>query len=40
MTRVAVVGVGMMGRNHVRVYSEIPDAELVAIVDQNTEVAQ
>ena len=35
MTRVAVVGVGMMGRNHVRVYSEMPNVELAAIVDQN-----
>jgi predicted dehydrogenase len=35
MTRVAVVGVGMMGRNHVRVYSEMPNVELVAIVDEN-----
>ncbi|MBI5839270.1 MAG: Gfo/Idh/MocA family oxidoreductase [Chloroflexi bacterium] len=40
MTRVAVVGVGTMGRNHVRVYSEIPDAELAAIVDQNTAAAE
>src|SRR5512145_2435888 len=35
MTRVAVVGVGMMGRNHVRVYSEMSNVELVAIVDEN-----
>lgn len=40
MTRVAVVGVGSMGRNHVRVYSEIPEAELVGIVDQNLAVAE
>lgn len=39
MTRVAVVGVGMMGRNHVRVYSEMPGVELVAIVDQNQALA-
>jgi UDP-N-acetylglucosamine 3-dehydrogenase len=39
MTRVAVVGVGMMGRNHVRVYSEMPNVELVAIVDQNLALA-
>jgi len=40
MTRVAVVGVGMMGRNHVRVYSEMPNVELVAIVDQNLALAE
>lgn len=39
MTRVAVVGVGSMGRNHVRVYSEMPDVELVAVVDANPELA-
>ena len=31
MTRVAVVGVGSMGRNHVRVYSEMPGVELPVI---------
>ena len=40
MTRVAVVGVGSMGRNHVRVYNEIPDAELVAVVDSNPTTAE
>jgi UDP-N-acetylglucosamine 3-dehydrogenase len=35
MTRVAVVGTGVMGKNHVRVYQEMPEVELVAIVDQN-----
>ena len=35
MKRVAVVGVGAMGRNHVRVYQEMPEVELVAIVDQD-----
>ena len=40
MTRVAVVGVGMMGRNHVRVYQEIPSVELVAVVDENQTVAE
>jgi predicted dehydrogenase len=33
--RVAVVGAGEFGRNHVRVYSEMPDVELVGIVDTN-----
>src|SRR5262245_50756835 len=35
MTRVAVIGAGSMGRNHTRVYREIPDAELVGVVDEN-----
>lgn len=34
-TRVAVIGVGSMGRNHARVYNELPDAELVAVSDTN-----
>lgn len=34
--RVAVVGVGDFGRNHVRVYSELGEAELVGVVDANT----
>jgi predicted dehydrogenase len=34
-TRIAVVGVGKMGRNHVRVYQEMPDVELVAVADEN-----
>ena len=32
-TRVAVVGVGALGEHHARIYSELPDAELVAVVD-------
>ena len=31
--KMAVVGVGFWGRNHVRVLSELPDAELVAVCD-------
>jgi len=31
--RAAVIGVGVMGRNHARVYSEIPDVELMAVAD-------
>src|ERR1700687_4565883 len=34
--RVAVVGVGDFGRNHVRVLRELPDVDLVGIVDANT----
>jgi predicted dehydrogenase len=37
---VAVVGVGAFGKNHARVYSELPDARLVAVVDRNPEVAK
>ena len=32
-TRVAVIGIGAMGRNHVRVYSEMPDVEIVGVAD-------
>jgi predicted dehydrogenase len=35
--RVAVVGVGDFGRNHVRVWSEMEGVELVGVVDTNTE---
>lgn len=35
--RVAVVGVGDFGRNHARVYRQIEDAELVAVVDADPE---
>jgi predicted dehydrogenase len=38
--RVAVVGVGDFGRNHVRVWREIEGAELVGIIDTNAERAQ
>jgi predicted dehydrogenase len=35
--RIAVVGAGDFGRNHARVYRELPEAELVGIVDANAE---
>ena len=35
--RVAVVGAGDFGRNHARVYRELPGAELVGIIDANAE---
>jgi predicted dehydrogenase len=38
--KVAVVGVGHMGRHHARIYSEMPDVELVAVVDTNELVAK
>jgi len=33
--RAAVVGVGHMGKHHARIYSELPETELVAVVDKN-----
>ena len=36
---VAVIGTGHMGRHHVRVYSELPHAKLVGIVDQDLDKA-
>lgn len=38
--RVAVIGMGSMGRNHARIYSELPDVELVAIADASEPVAR
>ncbi len=31
--KVAVIGVGSMGKNHARVYSELPETDLVAVAD-------
>ena len=36
---VAVIGTGAMGKNHARIYSEIENAELVAVCDENKETA-
>jgi len=33
--KVAVIGVGAMGRNHARVYADLPGVELVAVADAN-----
>jgi predicted dehydrogenase len=38
--RAAVVGTGNMGRNHVRILGESPNAELVAVVDPDLERAR
>jgi predicted dehydrogenase len=35
--RVAIVGVGDFGRNHVRVYRELPGAEIAGVYDTNAE---
>jgi UDP-N-acetylglucosamine 3-dehydrogenase len=40
MIKTAVIGVGSMGKNHARVYSELPDADLVAVSDVNGEIAE
>ncbi len=37
--RVGVIGVGIMGRNHVRVYSELKSVDGVAVCDLNTAAA-
>jgi predicted dehydrogenase len=37
---VAVVGAGNMGTNHIRVYDELPEAELVGVVEANPNRAQ
>lgn len=37
--RTAVIGVGIMGRNHARVYSELPDVELVGVADMDHDAA-
>lgn len=38
--RVGVIGVGSMGQNHVRVFRELPETELVGIYDANGEQAE
>jgi predicted dehydrogenase len=38
--KVAVVGAGSMGRNHARVYSELPGVELVAVADTDEKLAE
>ncbi len=38
--RVAVIGVGSMGRNHARVFSDLPEVELVAVADSDPNLAQ
>ena len=39
MVRVAVIGVGSMGRNHARVYHEMGDSDLVAVSDTDLSLA-
>jgi len=40
MTRVALIGLGAMGRNHLRVLSDLGGAELVAVCDQDARLAR
>lgn len=40
MLKVAVIGVGSMGKNHARVYQELPKARLVALADTNLSLAE
>lgn len=37
--KVAVIGVGSMGRNHARVYHELPETQLVAVCDRDMRIA-
>jgi len=38
--RVAVIGAGYLGRQHVRIYSQLDSVELIGVVDTNPEIAQ
>lgn len=38
--RVGVVGVGYLGQHHARIYSELPEVELIGVVDINKERAK
>jgi predicted dehydrogenase len=40
MIKVAVIGTGSMGRNHARVYSELPGVQLMAVADSNLQTAE
>ncbi|MFQ3578443.1 MAG: Gfo/Idh/MocA family oxidoreductase, partial [Verrucomicrobiia bacterium] len=40
VTRVGVVGVGSIGRNHARIYASLPHAQLVAVWDINPAAAK
>ena len=39
MVRAGVIGIGSMGSNHARVYSELPDVELIGVADVNETLA-
>ena len=40
MVKAAVIGVGSMGRNHARVYTELPGVRLVAVADEDRKMAE
>ncbi len=40
MMNVAVIGVGSMGKNHARVYADLPNAQLVGVADANLTAAE
>ena len=40
MINVGVVGVGSMGRNHARVFAQMPDVNLAAVADTDAEAVQ
>src|SRR3989304_5008333 len=40
MLKVAVIGVGSMGRNHARIYAEMENVDLVAVADNNFALAE
>lgn len=40
MIRVGVIGAGAMGKNHIRIYSEMPDVELAGISDIDKELVE
>jgi len=40
MIKIAVIGVGSMGKNHARVYSEMSNVELIGVVDNDGEVGR
>jgi UDP-N-acetylglucosamine 3-dehydrogenase len=40
IVKTAVIGVGSMGKNHARVYSELPESKLVGVADANQTMAE
>ena len=38
--KAGVIGVGAIGKNHARIYSEIDSADLVAVFDSDTDAAK
>ena len=38
--RIAVIGVGRLGKEHVRIYSRLPDVDLIGVVDINVQHAE